>query len=474
MRRAVQLCSMLLLAGSAFSQNNSGQQGYFGSIFSDEGANIRNGCSRTDVTGTKSTSKLVTGCLESLFHGNKGLYVSFQNLPPGNGFALGGVFKDSELNLKRWRMNYQVGSQGSLNGSWTAGGLLTMRRSPPESDNQNSQPSVVVVHGPVPQKLPDLGTNQAKLLLNLNAFHTSLNQVTYFGIGPSTLAIARTFFGFRETVVGANVDYLLKYGFHLLGEANGRFPSIDGRHGQSSPSIEQVYTETTAPGLTQQPGFLQFGEGVQFAKHVGGLGANANFGANVDLGYGVNFQQFLAPSDSAFSFRRLTIDLTNTIHLLKKFQSKNVSPASGQFGTLQLRGWLSESIAPSGHVVPFYFQPTLGGGDIDRQRTIASFADYRFRAPDALLFRAEYEQPLPKISFLGLVFRADGGKVANRRGDLDLSHLRHSFATGISLRAGNFPYVVVMYAWAGGEGTRTFADVNLSAISTTAGTASLW
>jgi len=139
-----------------------------------------------------------------------------------------------------------------------------------------------------------------------------------------------------------------------------------------------------------------------------------------------------------------------------------------------LRGWLSESVAPAGHSVPFYFQPTLGGGDIDHERTLASFADYRFRAPNALLLRAQYEQPLPKISFLGLIVRADTGKVANARGDIDLSHLRHSYGAGVTLRAGNFPYVTVMYAWAGGEGHHTFADLNLSAISPTGGTASLW
>jgi hypothetical protein len=52
--------------------------------------------------------------------------------------------------------------------------------------------------------------------------------------------------------------------------------------------------------------------------------------------------------------------------------------------------------------------------------------------------------------------------------------MRHSFGAGISLRAGNFPYLMLMYAWAGGEGSRTFVDVNLSSISSTGGAASLW
>jgi hypothetical protein len=465
---------VLMLAGCSVAQSTGGNGSYFGAIFSDEANNISSACSRKDATGTKPIGKYVPGCLESLFRGNKGLYASFENLPPGNGLALGAAFKDSELNLTHWRLNYQIDSQGSVNGSWAAGGLLTMRLSPAEDNKKQAKPRVVIVHGPLPKHLPELGENETKLLINAYAFHTSLNQVTYYGIGPETLLAGRSFFGFRETVTGANADYLLKYGFHLLGELNGRWPNVGADHGQSSPSIEHTYTEATAPGLTRQPGFLQFGEGLQYTKHLGGLAEKANFGMDADLDYGINFQQFVAPADSEFSFRRLTIDVTNNLNLLKKFMPKTGSATSEQFGTLQLRGWLSESIAPAGHFVPFYFQPTLGGGDIDKERTLASFADYRFRAPNALLLRAQYEQPLPKISFLGLIFRAETGKVADSRGDIDLSHLRHSFGTGVTLRAGNFPYVVVMYAWAGGEGHHTFADLNLSAASSTGGAASLW
>lgn len=42
----------------------------------------------------------------------------------------------------------------------------------------------------------------------------------------------------------------------------GRFVDIRGSHGQGSPSLDQVYTEATAPGLTSQPAFAQFGEGI--------------------------------------------------------------------------------------------------------------------------------------------------------------------------------------------------------------------
>ena len=35
------------------------------------------------------------------------------------------------------------------------------------------------------------------------------------------------------------------------------------------------------------------------------------------------------------------------------------------------------------------------------------------------------------------------------RSDLGFSNLKHSFAAGLTLRAGGFPMVTVMYAWEG-------------------------
>jgi hypothetical protein len=503
--RSIAFLFALLAATPLVAQQQPPQKGesYFATTFTIEGHDIKEGCKRTeqvlDDKGKEQTEKkpwkvLVPGCLIPLFHGNKGLYGSFQNLPPGNGLALGAAFKDSELNAGKWRMNYQVDGQGSFNGSWTAGGFLTMRLAPtietkpgptpteaqtatnppPANPNKPRMLHPPIVHqGPMPKHLPDLAENETKLILNFYAFHTSLNQVSFFGIGPNTVPADRSFFALRETVSGVSTNVLLKYGFHLLGELNGRWPTIGGDHGQSSPSIEQVYSEATAPGLARQPGFLQLGEGLQYTHHGGGLGTK-DFGADYDLDWGANFQQFFAPSISMYSFRRITIDATNDINLLKRFKPKYGAATSEQFGTLELRGWLSQSIVPAGHVVPFYFQPTLGGGDIDKERTLASFADYRFRAPNALLLRAQYEQPLPKYSFLGVIFRADTGKVADSRGDIDFSHLRHSYGAGLTIRAGNFPYLIFMYAWGGGEGHHTFADLNMSAISPTGGSASLW
>jgi hypothetical protein len=63
---------------------------------------------------------------------------------------------------------------------------------------------------------------------------------------------------------------------------------------------------------------------------------------------------------------------------------------------------------------------------------------------------------------LGVTFMAETGKVALTRGDIEFKHLRHSYAAGLTLRAGGFPMVYLMLAWGSGEGTHTIASMNTS------------
>jgi hypothetical protein len=57
---------------------------------------------------------------------------------------------------------------------------------------------------------------------------------------------------------------------------------------------------------------------------------------------------------------------------------------------------------------------------------------------------------------------AESGRVALRHSDLGFKHLAHSYAAGLTLRAGGFPQVSLMFAWGGHEGTHTIASVNTS------------
>lgn len=62
----------------------------------------------------------------------------------------------------------------------------------------------------------------------------------------------------------------------------------------------------------------------------------------------------------------------------------------------------------------------------------------------------------------GAKFLADQGSVALTRGDLGFSNLKHSFAGGLTLRAGPFPMVSLMFAWGGPERHHNIGNVNTS------------
>src|SRR6202035_698542 len=95
----------------------------------------------------------------------------------------------------------------------------------------------------------------------------------------------------------------------LLGEANGRFVDIRPSAGNSSPSIEVLYTDATAPGLTTQPGFLQLGEGIQMRPVL--------WNDLLHLNYQVSYEQFFAPSTPRFSFQRFNIELSHEFALYR-------------------------------------------------------------------------------------------------------------------------------------------------------------
>ena len=129
-------------------------------------------------------------------------------------------------------------------------------------------------------------------------------------------------------------------------------------------------------------------------------------------------------------------------------------------GSIGIRLLIAESIAPAGHVVPFYFQPTLGGSDINGNLSLGSYQDYRFRAPNVLLLRGSFEHSI--YGPLGFSFMVDEGKVATTRGNVNFTHLAHSYSAGLTLRAGGFPVVYLQYAWGGNEGTHTTGAMNTS------------
>src|ERR1017187_5192071 len=94
---------------------------------------------------------------------------------------------------------------------------------------------------------------------------------------------------------------------------------------------------------------------------------------------------------------------------LRKTPSGTACPAGSHSrnlnGSINVRLLLSESINSATSVVPFYFQQTLGGSDINGAMSLGSYQDYRYRAPNLLLLQECFEHSI--WGPFGLKFMAD-------------------------------------------------------------------
>ncbi len=458
--RTNRIRAAVLAASVALSAGASAQESQLGSDFRREGEALHKDCS-------SFTFGAIGSCAYTLFTDHP-MHIAAGSIAPQNGFGFGPAFVAHWTPNESWRLSWDVDGVVSTNRSWRAGAYMTAI--------WDRHRGIVIKQG------GGGGTSnlavQEQPVFHVLAQGISLNTIPYFGIGPDSSDTARSYFGMRETVVGANATWpvLQKWHLSLYGEANGRFVDIRSATGRSSPSIGQLYSPATAPGLASQPAFAQFGEGVRFVPALAS--------GHIRLNYAVTLKEYVA-GDSTFSFERLTTDLSHEFPLYLRTRrflpnafngpddcsesaSERSCPAVTRNleGSITLRFLMNLSFTPAGHLVPFYFQPTLGGSDIDGNPALASYQDYRFRAPNNILAEARFEHSI--YGPFGITAMLDEGKVALQRGDLDFTHLRHSYSVGLTLRAGGFPMVRLLYAWGGHEGTHAIAAINTSLLGASA------
>jgi hypothetical protein len=336
-------------------------------------------------------------CAEELFTG-KPLHLAVGSIAPQNGFGVGLAYLGHKT-TDTWRTSWNSDGIGSINGSWRAGFYLKFV--------DTYQKPIGGGFGTKGKRKPVLTELPEHPVFYLYAQAISLNKLTYFGLGPATTLAGRSFYGMTQTIVGGSAvkPFYERLNGSLYGEINGRFVNIRPSTGQPSPTIATLYTEATAPGLTSQPATLQLGEGMRIRP--------VYFDDFLRLNYNVAYQQFFTPGNSTFSFQRLTADLYHEFALHRK-TTRNLMPRDNnpngpdecnppsdpshrvcqaitrdREGSVGLRFFLAASMTPGSDVVPFYFQPTLGGLDINGNPSLSSYQDFRFRAPNVMFFRHE-------------------------------------------------------------------------------------
>lgn len=416
----------------------------------------------------------IPGCLQVLFTGQP-VHIAVGSIAPQNGFAAGLAYVGGHNNTSgNWRNSWNADGVVSPNLSWRTGVYLKFVDSRVKD--------VGIQKGTKGLKKNNPTGADEQPVINVYAQAITLNKLLFFGLGPGSTLAGRSFFGMQETIAGASFikplnDHVVNAGVYA--EVNGRWVDIRPPKDGSLPATQTLYNEATAPGLTTQPFFLQFGAGARMRPEW----------KQLQLDYDVAFRPYIAATDSRFNFSRLTIDLQhefqlygrgfplpratngpddcsadqagtdpNTGEVASRVKTCSTEYSRNKVGTINVRAFTSLSMLTGSSGMPFYFQPTLGGGDLNGNVMLGAYTDYRFRAPNVLLTRESFEHTLGKWP-VGILVLADQGKVALKTGDLGPNPWIHTFAGGLTLRAGGFPMVSVLFAW-GHEGTHILANVS--------------
>ena len=187
-------------------------------------------------------------------------------------------------------------------------------------------------------------------------------------------------------------------------------PTIGSGTDSRFPSTELRFDEATLPGLTAQPDFLRTDRRRRpraarqpAAPHAGGR-------------YAVTLSNYDDRTLGAYAFRSVTVDAQHYVPLPNKYR------------VVALHAAVVMTDAGAGQQVPFYYQPTLGGS-----QQLRGFREFRFRDQNSLVMSAESRWEASWM--LDAAVFVDAGKVAPRRGDLNLRDLDASYGVGLRVHS---------------------------------------
>jgi Omp85 superfamily domain len=177
--------------------------------------------------------------------------------------------------------------------------------------------------------------------------------------------------------------------------------------GHGAPTVDEVYTPASLPGLGASPIYLhsQAGAGIDSRPSPG----YARRGGS----YSITFHDF-RDDGGAFGFRRTDYEAIQHVPILR------------DAWVLSLHGRLELANAANGQSIPFFMLPSLGGGS-----SLRGFSSWRFRDRNALLLQADWRVLVNRFMDVALFY--DAGRVADRRSDLTEGPLKSDYGLGFRL-----------------------------------------
>ena len=341
-----------------------------------------------------SPGKLESGLLwvedsrftKRLFNPYEGWYVHFGGLTKGAGLAFGPGYKN-------WLFNEQA-----LFHTWLVGSF----RSYVGATSELTFPKIA----------------GGKVELGGHAYLRYWPRERYFGLGPDSLkADSSTFLREGWEVKGDAIFKPTRW-FKVGGQTAFRTERIDDGKYPGYASIDERFTEITAPGLTRQPDYWVSGvfADVDYRDYPGNVRSGGHFRLSYDT--------WRDRQDFGFGFRDLRVE---ALHAFPVFDKKRVFIAR----------MIAQSLdSLSGETVPFYAMPTLGGST-----TLRGFSEFRFRDTNAFMLNAEYRWEA--FSGLDMALFGDWGDVGPTWDDIDFKHLKNDY--GLGFRFNTFKSVFLRF-----------------------------
>lgn len=253
--------------------------------------------------------------------------------------------------------------------------------------------------------LPELADHRIKI--DIDGSYTDATQVKFFGIGNDSLEGDKTNFGYQPT--SGRVTGTIEPVKWLAFGGGYEYLDISTSEGSgSSPSIEEKYDSSTAPGLGLD---LTYNVYHGFAK-IDTRPARAWYSEGVLVEF--NYAKYNEADDNPYSFEQMDFVASAWIPILRS--NWIIHPVA----------YLLTTNTDGNNEVPHYMLPSIGGG-----YRVRGFVDYRYQDRNAMAFTMEYIWT--PSHFVDMALFYDIGRVASKKSDLDFEDLKDSYGIGFRI-----------------------------------------
>jgi hypothetical protein len=362
-----------------------------------------------------------------LFTG-RGLHPTIGTIVPEGGAAFG-LALNSEWHVSETphsRVTTSLEGRVSTEGFWAAGAVAHM-----QFDWYRTQ---------------DVGSYRMPQV-TMAVRHFDLPRLPFYGLGIDSSRDDRSLYALSETELPILADFPLGRGLTVSAQLNTLFAASD-----PSATFTSRFSRAAVPGIDASTTHLVPGLALSYRS------PDVLYGFSGDGR--VSYEAYQSLSGGSFSFDRVTARMA--LH----YGIEDQAFAEGSFpylrsvlgsSTFTVEANLVVSEPRSRNAVPFYLQPTLGGGDIDNENWLRSYTNYRFRAPTTVALGVSYERRL--IDPLGFVLFGQWGTVGRNLDDLNLRDLKYSVGVGLTVRLGGKALLDISLAW-GDEGWQSYSTGN--------------